>query len=594
MKALSLFAAFACFANVALAADKVTIRAEVSQTQIAATEQLSLEITVVVDGTSNDPAYTPPELDNLDIVRRGTQRGQSFQMNFGSAPRVQLSTTYTYLLQPKKPGKAKIGAASARIGNEMKSTEPIFIEVTGKAGPGQKPGQQAPTPAIPQPQDNKGRSDPVMLRVVPDKFEAFVGEQVVLSVFLLSRVELSDVQSLTQPQLEGVLLERDDKPRQNLQPKIQRYGGEEYQVFEIARYALFALREGKVNVGAFATEAQAGGLFFSQGRSYRVSSLPIEIEAKPLPQTGRPSGFSQMNVGDFQFGAQLVGNDRAQVGKPVTLRVIAAGTGNVSKLTLPAPRLSAKLKAYDPETKSEQKFDQGSLAGRIQRDYLFVPNEPGEHLIPPLVFNWFDPKTGTYKEAKSQPFSIQVGGESVAAAPNEPAQAAKASGDGRNLHAIRFSAKIKDDRPAPARTIFVWIGSATSALAALAVVLGRFQRREKSKAEIARDAKANAQRGIKKARTLQGEAFYAELARVARVYLSERYGISIGVGRDGLRAAMIKEGVDEAAIDRLLTELDNCDFARFAPGGHLAREAEQAGERLEQVIARVDKPGSNE
>ena len=122
-------------AHSAHAAGKVTIRAEVSQTQITMNDQVQLEVTVVADGTSSDPAYTPPELDNLEIVRRGTQRGQSFQMNFGSAPRVQLSTTYTYLLQPKKPGRAKIGPASARVGSDLVASEAIVLEVSGKAAP---------------------------------------------------------------------------------------------------------------------------------------------------------------------------------------------------------------------------------------------------------------------------------------------------------------------------------------------------------------------------------------------------------------------------------------------------------------------------
>src|SRR6185369_14180379 len=130
---------------------------------------------------------------------------------------------------------------------------------------------------------------------------------------------------------------------------------------------------------------------------------------------------------------QLTGQQNATVGKPLTLRVTVGGIGNISKLSLPAPRLSPKLKAYDPETKSEQKFDQGVLTGRIQRDYLFVPNEPGEHLIPPLVFHWFDPKTGTYREERTQAYAIQVTGE-AAGAPAQDAQKPRAAGDGRTLH----------------------------------------------------------------------------------------------------------------------------------------------------------------
>ncbi len=568
----------------AQAAAKLTLRAEASQTQVAVGDELQLDITLVVDGTSGDPSFSAPELEGLEVVRRSTQRGQSFTMNFGSTPKVQLSTTYTYLLRATKPGKAKIGQASARLGSDLVTTEPIVIEVSGSGSAQAQPPAQK---QIPAPQG--GRTDAVMLQVVPSKYEAFVGEQVVLSVFLLSRVDLSDVSGLTQPQLEGVLLERDDRPRQNLQPKIQRFGGEEYQVFEIARFALFPLRDGKTTVGSFNTEAQAGGLFFSQGRSYKVSSAPIDITVKPLPAAGKPAGFSPMNVGQFEFNAQLL-NGPMQVGKPITLRMVASGVGNVSKLSLPAPRFSSKLRAYDPETKSEQRFEQGVLAGRMQRDYLFVPSEPGEHLIPALVFNSFDPKTGTYQEQKSLPFSVQVGG--TAAADNGAAPQASSTNkrdeDGRHLHPIRYTSELKDDRPAPAKVWFVWLGGGSSALAGLSLVLMRLRRREKSSEEIARGAKARAQKGLRQSKGETREV-YAELSRITRQYLFERFGISIGTGRDALRMALLKQGIADAPIDRLLTELDNCDFARFAPGGHLAKEAQGAAQRLDDALSLIDK-----
>jgi hypothetical protein len=208
------------------------------------------------------------------------------------------------------------------------------------------------------------------------------------------------------------------------------------------------------------------------------------------------------------------------------------------------------------------------------------------------VFNWFDPKSGTYKESKTQPFSVQASGD--ATTPNqagETTQSTAQKGDGRHLHAIRYAAQIKDDRPAAPLVFVAWLGAGTSALAAAALLLGRLRGREKTREEIAREAKTVAQRGIRKARSMSGEpqVIYAELTRVARQYLNERFGISTGIGRDGLRAMLLKQSVNEAAIDRLLSELDNCDFARFAPGGHLPKEAEQAAERLEQVIGAVDE-----
>jgi BatD DUF11 like domain len=568
---------------------KLSVRAEISSTHIEAGEPFSYEVTVTVDGQGEDPQYTPPELENIEIIRKGTQHGQSFVMNFGSAPKVQVSTTYTYVMQATRPGRARIGPASAKIGHDLQATEAVLLDV-GAGGGGnaaQQPAQpQSRTPSLPN-ATTGGKVDPVMLRIVPDKFEASVGEQVVLSVFLLSRVELSDIQSITQPQLEGVLLERDDRPRTNLQPRIQRFNGQEYQVFEIQRYALFPLREGKVTIGAFSLEAQGGMGFFAQGRSYRVSSDPVDITAKALPSAKRPVGFSPMNVGQLEFRAQLLPG-QAQVGKPLTLRMTVSGVGNLPKVSLPSPRFGGKLKAYDPETKSEQRFDQGQLVGKIQRDYLFVPTEPGEHIIAPLVFYSFDPKTGEYREQASQAFAINASGEASAAGTQMPTAAPITVDAKSDLHAIRPSSALKDDRPGQVVWTLVWAGTGSSVLSALSLVLLRIRRRERSPQDIARAARHKADRELRQALSKEPVEAYAEMHRVVRQYLLERFGISLGTGRDRLRAALLDMNAQAKQVDTLLVELDNCDFARFAPGGHLAKEAAMSKDRLQDVIAELD------
>lgn len=573
-------------APAAASAGKVTIQAEASTTRVSPGELFSVNVQVVIDGTSADPQYTPPALDGLELVRKSTQRGQSFVMNFGAQPKTTLTTTYTYVVQAPRPGKAKIGAASARLGSDLAATEPIEIEVSGAGGQPSKARPDAP-PSVPNDKGQaSGRADPILLRVVPDKFDAFVGEQVVLSVFLLARVELTDIQSLKQPQLEGVLLERDDRPRTNLVPKVQRFGGEEYNVYEIARYAMFALRDGPVTVGAFSIEAAGGMGFFTQGRSYQATSPDVVVQVKPLPAT-RPAGFSPMNVGEFQFSAQLLGQT-TQVGKPLTLRLAVSGVGNVSKLALPVPRFPKNVKAYDPETKSEQKFNDGVLSGRIVRDYLFVPTEAGEFQVPELVFSAFDPKAGQFREQKAGPFAFAAAGEAGAAAVAKPTTTARP--DDKPLGAIRLSSQLLDDRDSGDQAAFIWFGGSAGLAAALAITVTRRSKREKTPAEIARGARAKANKGLKAA---LGQAdsrdSYAAMHKVVRQYLSERYGISLGTGRDRLRELLLGAGVSERNTDRLLAELDNCDFARFAPGGDLPREAEAARNRLEDALDGLEK-----
>ncbi len=579
-------------------AGKVTIEARVDNTNVGVGEQFPLEVTVTVEG-QGDAEYSPPPFEGLDVLSRGTQHSQSFVMSFGNGPKVTSSTTYSYILSARQAGKASIGQAKARVGSDEALSDAIAIEAGGSGATAAAPSprgsarqnpqsQPAPQSPMPSPQANDSRGEAVLLRVVPDKTEAYVGEQVVLSVFLLSRVELSDIQNLTQPQLEGLLLERDDRPRKNLTPRLQRINGVEYQVFEVARFALFALREGPLSIGSFVADAQGAYTFFSQPRTYHVSSPAEQITAKALPAQGRPGAFTGLNVGRYSFTAQLL-SPNTEVGKPVTLRLVVSGAGNISKLELPKLQIQPPLRAFDPETKVERRFDQGMLTGRIQRDYLIVPNAPGQFTLPPLAFDYFDPATGQFHEDKSPPLTFSVSGEAGHGARDVGPHTEPDSS--KRLMPPRIASVLHDDRFFGEGPVWIYGGSGALLASALASAVVVLRRREKTPADTTRGARGKAQKRLRALRSVRDNPreLYAELQRILGDFLSQRFAISPGASRESMRTRLVERGAPEGIVEQLLSELDNCDFARFAPGADRASAADAALARSEQLIVTLDK-----
>jgi hypothetical protein len=281
-----------------------------------------------------------------------------------------------------------------------------------------------------------------------------------------------------------------------------------------------------------------------------------------------------------------------QVGKPLTLRLSVSGAGNVSKAVLPTPAFSDSFKAYDPETKSEQRFEQGLLSGHVTRDHLFVPLGSGQLVIPALVFNSFDPKTGAYREQKAGPFAVSVSGESAANSAAASAAKPATDGSGRGFHPLRYASELRDDRPRLRSVRWVWAGTGTTALAGLTVLARRTRRKTRSGEEVAKGARLKAQKALRRLRAGKDPALeiYGQVHRVLREYLVERFAISLGTQREGLRIGLQATGCDERAVEALLSELDNCDFARFAPGGERTSEVEATIERVVEVLAALDRP----
>ena len=133
----------------------------------------------------------------------------------------------------------------------------------------------------------------------------------------------------------------------------------------------------------------------------------------------------------------------------------SVAAGDVPKLELPKPQLPGGLRAFDPETKVERRFDQGMLTGRMTREYLIVPSAPGQYTLPPLELKYFDPQTAQYHDEKSPPLSFSVTGEAGRASEQAP----RVEMNGKRLAPPRISSTLSDDRHLQPAHVWLYAGS---------------------------------------------------------------------------------------------------------------------------------------
>jgi len=84
--------------------------------------------------------------------------------------------------------------------------------------------------------------------------------------------------------------------------------------------------------------------------------------------------------------------------------------------------------------------------------------------------------------------------------------------------------------------------------------------------------------------------FHAEVARALTGYLTDKQGISpAGMTRDELGRALLDRGHPPGTVRAVLGVLDECDRARFAPGGADLTSQEARLERAERLLGELDK-----
>ncbi|MBN2407462.1 MAG: protein BatD, partial [Elusimicrobia bacterium] len=301
---------------------QIEVSASINNSVIALNEQAEVRVTVSGNAKSiSEPVV--PAIDNFQIA--GSGRSQNISIVNGS---MTSSFVYSYILYPKKTGDFVIPPFTVNYRNTRYSTEPLNIKVVkekeynlGAPSAGTAPG--AP-PEMYVEQDL-------------DLPQAYVGQQVTYVFKFYRRVNLVSNPSFEAPDFKGFIKE-DLPPNKTYRANIK---GMQYMVTEV-RFALFPISSGDyvipqarliVTVEDVFSADDFFSRFFSEGKKKALTTSPLEVHIKPLPEEGRPSGFSGA-VGEYDVKISL-DKQTVKQGEPVTLSVDIEGVGDPKTIKAP-------------------------------------------------------------------------------------------------------------------------------------------------------------------------------------------------------------------------------------------------------------------
>ena len=144
--------------------------------------------------------------------------------------------------------------------------------------------------------------------------------------------------------------------------------------------------------------------FFGNSRDVRVlcKSKPVKITVKPLPEAGKPLGFSGM-VGTLAMTTSM-STDTLKANDALTYKVVLRGNGNMKLLEAPKITFPHDFDVYDPKVTR----DISGTSGTVTFEYLVIPRYAGDYKIPAVQYSYFDPQAGAYKMLKGKEYSVRV------------------------------------------------------------------------------------------------------------------------------------------------------------------------------------------
>lgn len=347
---------------------------------------------------------------------------------------------YSVTLVPKVTGRLLVPSASALLNNRPAKTNPIYIQVKNIdhiAGGQQRTQQpsgsifdQQPTPRVEFGSDQflrQGESardkinQNIQVRVEANKRTAVVGEPILITYKLYTRLR-SQSKVVSQPSFTGATVI--EMTTENPLATRETLNGKMYNSYVVRRVQLIPLQEGVLNIPEAAVENTVA-FYDASNINYRdlyynLPSLPvqevtvtqknkpIQIEIKnlpPYPNVG-PNAFSGA-VGTFELS---VSTDKKTLATDATnnLEVVIIGEGNMQQMKPPVIKWPAGFEAFEPQVKSQEDKTFFPVRSRKVFSYPFVVNKPGQYILAPITFTYYDAAQARYITKQTPPITLLV------------------------------------------------------------------------------------------------------------------------------------------------------------------------------------------
>jgi hypothetical protein len=571
---------FFTFLPLAAMAQQITGRAP---SQVAVGEQFRLTYSVNTDDVSGFRAGNIPDAFDV-LMGPSTSTQSSYQMVNGHTSSSS-SVTYTYILSATKNGSFTIPAAHASVHGKTIHSNELHIKVSGTAqsNSGNTGSQRSPSgnTQMRAAGSHISGSD-LFIKVSANKSHVHEQEPILLTYKVYTLVDLTSLNG-KMPDLKSFYTREVPLPQQK-SFKVESLNGRPYRTVTWQQYVMFPQTTGKLEIPSITYEGMVVlqnrnvdpfEAFFNGGSGYvevkkEITAPGITITVDPLP--AHPTGFSG-GVGTFTLTAQLDKNE-VKANDPVTMRVIVSGTGNLKLIKQPVVNLPKDFDKYDAKITDKTKLTTSGMEGSMIYDILMVPRHQGKYEVPPVEFAYFDTQTNTYKTLRSQSFTLDVakgdGSSSVATYTGEEVK--QLNKDIRYIKTENTPLRAVGDYFFG--SVFYWVSLAVL-LAVFISLFIIFRHRAVENANIGkmRGKRANkvAVRRLRVANKLlkagKQNEFYDEVLRALWGYVGDKLDMPVTqLSRDNISLRLTERGVDNDTVTQFIGALDECEYARYAPG----------------------------
>ena len=588
---------------------QVTFEAS-GQTNVAVGQQFMIRFTANQQGTN----FTGPDFKGLNVLSGPNLQTNTSYSNINGKMSQSMSVSYTYYLRAVSEGDFKIAPAKITIEDKEYQTKELTVHVGKQTAPA-----TTTNPSNPRQAQTTLNENDLFIKATVDKKDPYIGEQVILTYKIYTKVPIAQIGINKLSNFQGFWTKNLLDQQEALTQSNEVIDGIEYVTADLRKFAIFPQKSGSLDIDAMELECIAqirqankrrssnsfldsffDDPFFGGTQNIKkvLLSNPIKLEVKPLPQNNKPLNFSG-SVGFFSLNANI-NTSTLKTNEAITLKITISGKGNIELIDKLDIKFPSDFEVYEPEITNKLNTNSSDgVSGSRTFQYLLIPRNPGDFVIEPIVFNYFDIQSNSYKKLSTKAFNIIVekGEDYQSGVVYSGANQEDIQYIGTDIHHIKtgeFQLYKINHYLFNSIAFLLWL-VIPLALFILFILLWKKQSKKRSNQSLMRHKRATkvARKSLKHAQKYLGTketiAFYNEISQALWGYLSDKFNIPKSeLSKDSVKENLLTKEVKEKSINEFIETLDHCDFARFAPGDPESTMDKIYNEALE-IITKIER-----
>ena len=537
--------------------------------------------------TKTDSQPTIPEIDGMRVLMGPSSSVMTQSSNINGRRTSSQTITFTYTVAIDKEGDVTIPGASVMVGGKKYTSNPLTVKVLpeSQASAAQQSSGRGSSPAQNSNSGTNITNDNLFVRALVSKTKVYDQEAFLLTYKVYTDVNLVNLDNPV-PDLKGFNIQEVELSQQR-QFELEHYNGHNYNTLVWRQFVLFPQETGKLEIPSMEYEAVVAvqtrrsmdpfEMMFNGGSSYvevrkKIKSNKVTVEVEKLP-AGKPSGYSG-GVGHFSLSS-TISTEQLKSNEEFTLKVTVKGNGNMKLMGDPIVEFPSEFDVYDPIITNNYRLTTKGFVGEKTYEYVVTPRTAGEFTLPAAKFVYFDTATDSYRTVESKEYTIQVAKGASQTVQQNNVYVVKQDGKilANDIRYIKLGDADNSGNRFYGTTLYCLLYIIPFTFVIVAAMIYSKRIKENSNVTLVKTKKANsvAVRRLKSVKPLLQQnrvnEFYDETLKAVWGYMSDKLNIPLSqLSKDNISNELARRGCDNVLVDELMNLLNECEFARYAPG----------------------------